>query len=163
MFGTPGIGKTMTIKSKMHTLLLCLTLSGFSNPSSVRTATAAGTLTIVINQFRNNSGEVSVALFNQEEAFPKMAEKAVRSLYAPIKDRQSVVVFDHLSAGEYAVSVFHDENNNKKMDANFLGIPKEGVGASNNARGHLGPPKYKDAKFLFNGDRQTIQIDIVYL
>lgn len=74
-----------------------------------------------------------------------------------------MAVFQNLPAGEYAVSVYHDENNNKKMDTNFFGIPKEGVGASNNARGHLGPPKYKDAKFLFNGKSQTIQIQIVYL
>jgi len=41
--------------------------------------------------------------------------------------------------GKYAVSVFHDENSNGKLDTNFLGIPREGVGASNNAKGHFGP------------------------
>ena len=149
--------------SKGYGFLLLYTLSGFLNRSEVNTRTETGTLTIVITQFRNNLGEVSVALFNQEEAFPKLSDKAVRSVYAPIVDRKSVVVFEHLPAGEYAVSVYHDENNNKKMDANFLGIPKEGVGASNNARGHMGPPKYQDAKFTFNGKQQTIEIGIVYL
>jgi uncharacterized protein (DUF2141 family) len=122
-----------------------------------------GTLTIIISDFRSNKGNVSVALYNNEDAFPKFPDKAVSVKYLSIADNKSIAVFQNLPAGEYAVSVFHDENNNKKMDTNFFGIPREGVGASNNARGHLGPPKYKDAKFLFNGKTQTIQIQIVYL
>jgi uncharacterized protein (DUF2141 family) len=122
-----------------------------------------GTLTIFISDFRSNKGNVSVALFNNEDAFPKLPEKAVSVMFLPITGNKSMAVFQNLPAGEYAVSVYHDENNKKKMDTNFFGIPKEGVGASNNARGHLGPPKYKDAKFLFNGKSQTIQIQIVYL
>jgi uncharacterized protein (DUF2141 family) len=153
----------MFMLSKGYSLILFFTLSGFLNRPVTDTCTETGTLTIVITQFRNNLGEVSVAIFNQEQAFPKWSEKAVRSIYAPIMDRKSVVEFENLPAGEYAVSVYHDENNNKKMDANFFGIPKEGVGASNNARGHMGPPKYQDAKFTFNGKRQTIEIEIVYL
>jgi len=48
-------------------------------------------------------------------------------------------LFPGVAPGRYAVSVFHDENSNGKMDTNFIGIPREGVGASNNAKGHLGP------------------------
>jgi uncharacterized protein (DUF2141 family) len=49
------------------------------------------------------------------------------------------------------------------LDANILGIPKEGVGASNDAKGHFGPPKFKDAKFLVEGNPQTLVIHIHYL
>ncbi len=49
------------------------------------------------------------------------------------------------------------------MDSNFFGIPKEGVGVSNGARGHMGPPRYKDAKFNFTGNSQSITINLVYL
>jgi len=47
----------------------------------------------------------------------------------------------------YAVSVFHDENYNGKLDTNLLGIPREGVGASNDARGNFRPPKFGAAAF----------------
>ncbi|MCX2763828.1 DUF2141 domain-containing protein [Aquimarina muelleri] len=51
--------------------------------------------------------------------------------------------------GEYAISCFYDANNNKKMDTNFLGIPKEKVGASNNPTSNS-ISSYKDTKFNFN-------------
>ena len=121
-----------------------------------------GTLTIEIKKFRNNSGKVMVTLFNNADAFPKASNKAIRSAAASIVDQKAEISFENIPPGEYAVSVFHDENGNQKMDSNFLGIPKEGVGASNDARGHFGPPKYQDAKFNFTGN-QTIKINIVYL
>jgi uncharacterized protein (DUF2141 family) len=122
-----------------------------------------GTLTVTILNFRNNLGQVSVALYNKEEAFPKSPDKAAKIILAPIKDKKSIVVFESLPPGEYAISVFHDENKNGKMDTNFFGIPKEGVGASNDARGNLGPPHYKDAKFNFIGNAQFVTINLVYL
>ena len=45
------------------------------------------------------------------------------------------------------------------MDTNFLGIPKEPIGISNNAKGFMGPPKYKDAKFELKHDK-TLKINI---
>ena len=129
----------------------------------MRTMLSDGTLTVTILNFRNNLGQVSVALYNKEEAFPKSPDKTVKIKYAPIQDKKAVIVFESLPPGEYAISVFHDENKNGKMDSNFFGIPKEGVGASNDARGHLGPPHYKDAKFNFKGGIQSISISLVYL
>ena len=131
--------------------------------SFFHSTTTNGTLTVTILNFRNNRGQVSVALYNKEEAFPKSPDKAVKVIVAPIKDKKSIVVFESLPPGEYAISVFHDENKNGKMDSNFFGIPKEGVGASNNARGHLGPPHFKDAKFIFTGNVQSVTINMVYL
>ena len=52
-----------------------------------------------------------------------------------------------LPAGEYALSVFQDVNDNGKLERNFIGIPKEPAGLSNNLRPKFGPPKYKDALF----------------
>ena len=139
----------------MNTLIFLL--------SFFHTNLSNGTLTVTILDFRNDQGQVSVALYNKEEAFPKSPDKAVKIVMAPIRDKKSIVVFDSLPPGEYAISVFHDENKNGKMDSNFFGIPKEGVGASNDARGHLGPPHYKDAKFNFNGSAQSVTINLVYL
>jgi uncharacterized protein (DUF2141 family) len=131
--------------------------------SFFHTNPSIGTLTVTISNFRNNQGQVSVALYDKEEGFPKSPDKALKIVTAPISCKKSIVVFESLPPGEYAISVFHDENKNGKMDSNFFGIPKEGVGASNDARGHLGPPHYKDAKFNFSGNTQSIIINLVYL
>jgi uncharacterized protein (DUF2141 family) len=56
----------------------------------------------------------------------------------------------------------HDENGDGKLERNFLGVPKEGVGASNDARGRMGPPKWKDARFELKPDGSRIQIHVMY-
>ena len=52
-----------------------------------------------------------------------------------------------LKKGVYAISLFVDSNDNKIIDKNFLGIPSEQYGFSNNATGFLGSPSFKDASF----------------
>ena len=143
--------------------IMILVFCRISGSSQTKVSAAPGTLTVVINDFRNSLGHANVALFNKGDDFPQLFEKAFRVAYISVENKKSVAVFENLPPGEYAVSVYHDENNNKKMDTNLLGIPKEGVGASNNARGHFGPPKYKNAKFNFSGSSLTITINMVYL
>lgn len=71
-----------------------------------------------------------------------------------------VVATVELPPGEYAVSIFYDANGNGELDTNFIGIPKEPVALSNNAKAKFGPPKYKDAVFELpsEGRVQTIEI-----
>ena len=58
--------------------------------------------------------------------------------------------FDGLPSGGYAVSLFHDENGNGKLDT-FVGIPREGVGFSRNPALMFGPPKFNAARFAVGG------------
>jgi uncharacterized protein (DUF2141 family) len=69
---------------------------------------------------------------------------------------------NNLPAGVYAVSVFHDENMNQKLDKNFVGIPKEGYGASNNPRKKMGPPTFEETKIQVSGAEQSLQIKLMY-
>lgn len=113
-------------------------------------------LTVNISGLNSDKGTILVALYNQKEGFLK---KEFKGDILKIKNHKSVVIFKNLKKGEYAVSFIHDENDNKKMDTNFLGIPKEDYGCSNNARGFMGPPKYDDAKFQLI-ENKTINIKI---
>jgi uncharacterized protein (DUF2141 family) len=143
--------------------LICLQCAANAVFGQKTTSTSTGLLSVVISNFKNDKGTAVVTLYNTSEGFPKSPAKGLKTMTIQIVNRQAVANFENLPHGEYAVSVYHDENSNKKMDTNFFGIPKEGVGNSNNAKGHFGPPKYSDAKFNFNGDKQTITIKIVYL
>ncbi len=98
---------------------------------------------------KSDKGDVYVALYNTEESFLKTPAK---SRIVKITNRKAVVIFKNIPQGVYAVSAFHDENENKKMDTKIFGIPKESIGISNNAKGFFGPPKFKDAKFTVNKD-----------
>ena len=69
-------------------------------------------------------------------------------------------VVKNVPDGTYAVSFVHDKNSNGKMDKNFMGIPKEDYGCSNNAKGFMGPPKWEDAKFELKGADKSITISL---
>jgi uncharacterized protein (DUF2141 family) len=66
-----------------------------------------------------------------------------------------------LPSGTYAVSVYEDLNGNHKLDHNFIGVPREPVGASNNPPGHMGPPRFNECSFRLAQTAQTINIILV--
>lgn len=114
---------------------------------------------ITVTDLRNDNGKVLLTIYTSEQGFPNEPEKAARYFSSNIKNGKARFNFE-LEPGKYAISVLHDENINQKMDANFLGIPKEGVGASNNATGFMGPPSFEDASFTIDegGFKQTIKM-----
>jgi len=124
---------------------------------------AEGTIHVEISGLRSDKGQMLCALFASADAFPKKADKAVARLTAKIADRQAVCDFTGVAPGTYAVSVVHDENSNGKLDTNFIGMPREGVGASNDAKGHMGPPKFSAASFRYEGGRLELKIHVNYL
>ena len=105
---------------------------------------------------QSDKGNLFVALYNTENTFLK---KPFKGEIVVIKNKKSIVIFKNLPKGVYAISSFHDENDNKKMDTNFFRIPKEPLGISNNVKGFMGPPKYKDAKFNLDSNK-TISIKV---
>ena len=116
-----------------------------------------------IGGLRNDKGQVVCAIYSSADGFPKKEEKALAHVTSSISAGHAVCEFPGLTAGTYAISVFHDENSNGKLDTNFMGIPREGVGASNNAKGHFGPPKFGAAAFHFAGSRLELKISVIYL
>lgn len=135
------------------TTILCVL---FNNGSFAQ----AYNITANFTGFRNNKGILYTELYNSKDGYPKEPKKAFRLLYSQIINGRCTIVFDGIPKGSYAIACYHDENNNGKLDANFFGIPKEGTGASNNAKGFWGPPKFSDANFEVNGNvTQEIKIN----
>ena len=126
-------------------------------------APAENVIHVDISGLRSDQGQMLCALFSSAEAFPKKADKAVARLTAKIVDHQAACDFTGVAPGTYAVSVVHDENANGKLDTNFIGMPREGVGASNDAKGHMGPPKFSAASFAYAGGRLDLKIHVNYL
>ncbi len=120
-------------------------------------------INVDVGGLRNDKGQVFCALYSSRDGFPKNSEKAVARVSSAISGKQAVCDFSGIAPGTYAVSVFHDENSNGKLDTNFMGIPREGVGASNGAKGHFGPPKFDAAAFHFAGGHLDLKITITYL
>jgi uncharacterized protein (DUF2141 family) len=126
-------------------------------------APAENVIHVEISGLRNDKGQMLCALFSSAEAFPKKPERALTRLTSRISGRQVTCDFTGVAPGTYAVSVVHDENSNGKMDTNFIGMPREGVGASNDAKGHMGPPKFSAASFRYESGRLDLKIHVNYL
>lgn len=121
-------------------ILLFISSFGFAQNSD---------LTVSVSGIKNNTGSLTAELYNTKDKFLKVSYKAISS---PIKSNSASVTFNGIPKGEYTVLVYHDENKNGKLDKNFIGMPKEPVACSNNAKGFMGPPKYEDAKFTVTAD-----------
>lgn len=116
------------------------------------------TLTVEIFGLKNNTGKVFLAIFDNEETFLK-TNKEVNGRSVIIENNKAMAQFKGLKKGEYALSLFHDKNNNNMLDKNLIGIPKEPYAFSNNATGIFGPPSFKDSKINLNADK-TIAIKL---
>ena len=73
-------------------------------------------------------------------------------------DRLARVTFEGVPFGTYALKVFHDENDNGKLDTNFVGMPKEAFGFSNDAMGRFGPPDFDAASFELGQPELLLEI-----
>ena len=122
------------------------------------------TLRIKVSGAKSAKGTIRAALFQSANGFPTDPTQAIQRQAADI-DPQTLsaqITFAGLPAGTYAVSVFHDENMNQKIDKNLMGIPKEGYGASNNPKKKRRAPTFDEAKFSLKSTDQTIEIRLIY-
>lgn len=140
-------------------LVLSGTCALYGDDSAVSGKT--GALIVEITGLKNDSGTVLVQVCNSRETFLKDG-KAFREMSVPIQGKTAKVVLADLPFGIYTILVVHDANGNGKMEKNFLGIPLEGCGFSNNKK-LMGPPNYDAVKFTFDGTTGKIAITIVYL
>lgn len=137
----------------MKTTLLLILLALLSG------IVAAQTLTVKIGNIKDDAGQISVAVYNLEKEYMKkpFVAKSTKAVKGAVE-----IVIEGLAAGTYAITIMHDANDNKKLDSNLIGIPKEGFGFSNNAMGSFGPPSFDKAKFEFTNSSR-ISIDLKYL
>ncbi len=106
------------------------------------------TIEVQFENIASDDGKMLIGLYDSEDNWLKTRSKGA---VAKIVNGTSKTSFNSIPDGVYAISVFHDENNNGKLDTNFFGIPSEDTGASNDAPARFGPPKWEDAKFVIKG------------
>ena len=118
----------------------------------------SNTIEVNMTGFETNDGTVFVGLYDNKDSFLDSAHMYIRS---KIYNKEAMVTFEEIPDGVYAISCYHDEDDNGKLDM-FLGFyPKEPYGTSNNAPARFGPPKWEDAKFeIKNGEIATFDIQL---
>ena len=131
------------------------------------TATCAqeGTVRIevMVENVRNSKGLITAVLYpDNPETFLKKGARLDR-IRVEAEEGETMLCLEAPTAGRYSVAIYHDENGNKKFDRNFLGIPSEGYGFSNNPGFRFGKPEQKETLFAAEQEMTSVRISILYL
>lgn len=126
-----------TLQSSFIGLLMLIPIGTFIQAAD----TKGSSLTVSVNKLRNSNGNVLFALYNTEDAFPdEHYKKYYKILRGKIENGSSLVIFENLPPGKYAVNILHDENKDGKIQRRFI-LPLEGIGFSN----------FQSIGFIFRG------------
>lgn len=120
----------------------------------------AADLSVSVTGVRSEQGTVRIAVYDRPEGF-RQEDKALHRLALPAKNGQVQASFTRLSPGRYAVMVYHDEDNNGRLNLRFGMIPQEGYGLSN-APQVVGPPQFADAAFDLPAQGASIVVPLNY-
>ena len=115
-----------------------------------------------ISNMKNYKGQILIALFDRKDSFPQPDVTYKKAILKKIDDSVMKYTFKNIPKGIYAITLVHDENSDGKMNTNFLGMPKEGYGVSNNPKNMFSPPSFKQGKFKLN-KTITFKIFMQYL
>ncbi len=121
-------------------------------------AASAADLTVRIDGVRTQVGQLMLSLVDSSAGWDNKAKPvAARQVAA---DAETIeLVFPDLAAGDYALMVFHDENDNGKLDSNLIGMPVEGYGFSNNPQ-VMRKPTWDESRFTLADEGQVVVIDL---
>ena len=114
-------------------------------------------LRVEVVNAKSDKGLILGAVYGSADAWLKDGQQ-VQGAMDQAKDK-AVLVYRNLPAGAYAITVFHDENGNGKLDTNLVGFPTERYGFSRDAKGNMGPPAFADAVVDLQADT-TITITL---
>jgi uncharacterized protein (DUF2141 family) len=141
-------------------VLLAL-VSVIAGVSSAR-ANLKSSLTIEVNGFQNQKGQICLKLFASSKGFPNGNEGGIKRQCSKISENPMSFTFNNLTSGSYAVAVYHDRNGDGKLNRNSLGMPTEGFGLSRNPIVRQRAPGFGDCVFLVAGPNTSIQIQLRY-
>jgi uncharacterized protein (DUF2141 family) len=116
------------------------------------------TITVNVTTPEAAEGAISLALYNSEETF--MEDAFAEQTAETAVEGATTLIFENVPTGIYGVSALHDQDGDGKLDTNFLGIPKEPIGFSNDAKGKFGPPDFDAVKFDVGADDVSLEINL---
>ncbi len=145
-------------------IVSCLWLGlSLSSTASATEGRPLASVKIESDSLRNDEGNFRCLLFDSKVGFPGKVDQAYRRQSTPIAKGRAKLSFKEIPPGIYAVACIHDENLNRKLDKNFLGIPKEGFGFSRNPKIVVSAPKFSEAQFRVEETNQSFHIRMKYM
>ena len=116
-------------------------------------------LTVRVENVSPKGGNLRLALYDRTRY--EADGDAVTDRVVAAKSGPNTVTFDGVEPGDYAIMMFQDANRNEKFDQDWVGLPQERYGFSNNAGPdwlHLGPPRFDTAKIVLKAGANVTTI-----
>ncbi len=117
---------------------------------------------VKVTNVNNKKGLVMVALFSSSKGFPYETSYAIQKIKGTALNGTVQMSFKSIPNGTYAIALFHDTNGDGKLNTNFMGIPKEGYGVSNNAYNTFSAPDFKSSSFTHSSAHTELNIQMKY-
>lgn len=153
----------MRISMGFRRVALCVALVLANAPFTAFAEPSCPGIHVKILGIKNSTGSVACALFESPEGFPKeFLEYATNITMIRIRDTKARCNFLDIPPGTYALAVIHDENMDGKLETNWLGVPQEGYGFSNEAQATMSAPSFDDAHFTYDGENLDLTIELTY-
>ncbi len=112
-------------------------------------------LVIDITGLKNSTGQILVGIYDDPESFPKKGKSMGNQVLPKITGTTAQVTFNQLPEGRYAVVVVHDEDMNRKLTRDFMMMPEEAFGFSNDVEPFMGPPSFDEASFAVSSTTEN--------
>ena len=156
-------GRKMRVPLRVRFIVLLAVLALVNLPAVAFAQTSCPGIHVTVLDIRNSTGTVACALFESSDGFPtEFLLSATNVMLIKIQKAQARCDFEDIPPGTYAIAVIHDENMNGKLDTNWLGIPREGYGFSNEEEGVAGVPSFSAASFPYDGQNLELTIGLHY-
>jgi uncharacterized protein (DUF2141 family) len=114
-------------------------------------------LNLKVQNIKKAVGDIYIAVYDNEDDY---MENRFAEAIANVESEGSLEVVLKIPYGKYAVTIFHDVNQDGELSTNFMGIPKEPYGFSNNPKSTFGPPSFEQSLFEFKAPGQWIEIEL---
>ena len=122
--------------------------------------TGEGTIRVIVEGVAESEGSIRLSLDRDEPSFDGSSQEDYRVGSVAASAGKTIYEFRKIPFGKYAIKLFHDANNNDKLDLNLLGIPAEAYGISNDARGMFGLPGFAEAAFGHDRTESVLTIHV---
>ena len=142
--------------------LACWLVLGAPGPALAQDVETT-TLVLHVEGLRTAEGQLLIHIYDTDKGFLRDGGDSAREVLHPVDGTAVSLQIDRQPRGRFAIAVIHDEDGDGELGTHLLGIPREGVGLSNNPRSRFGPPRFADAAVEIDGERMVLDITIRYL
>ena len=115
-------------------------------------------LTIQVQNIEIPKGTLLLGLFDSPRDYDNDQSKTGFFTQTIVNGATASITYQDLPSGLYAIKAYHDVNNNKMLDKNFIGLPREQYGFSNNVMGAFGPTSFEQSQFEITEDTTQVLI-----